>query len=69
MKNVFWCLDGFNHGQLLLSYRFNCSDGFYKAHVARNAKGSLGVKEERKVKSLCIIWHNMSIGKGMKRVT
>ena len=28
MKNVFWCLDGFNHGQLLLSYRFNCSDGF-----------------------------------------
>ena len=28
MKNVFWCLDGFNHGRLLLSYRFNCSDGF-----------------------------------------
>ena len=28
MKNVFWCSDGFNHGRLLLSYRFNCSDGF-----------------------------------------
>ena len=28
MKNVFWCLDGSNHGRLLLSYRFNCSDGF-----------------------------------------
>ena len=28
MKNVFWCLHGFNHGRLLLSYRFNSSDGF-----------------------------------------
>ena len=27
MKNVFWCLDGFIHCRLLLSYRFNCSDG------------------------------------------
>ena len=41
----------------------------YKAHVPWNAKGGLGVKEEKKVKSLCIIWHNMSIGKGMKHVT
>ena len=39
------------------------------SHVPWNAKGSLGVKEEKKVKSLCIIWDNMSIDKGMKRVT
>ena len=27
------------------------------------------LRRNKKVKSLCIIWHNMSIGKGMKHVT